>query len=237
MITILKQGSDKIEEIWKDLKGYEKYYSVSNMGRIKSKSRIIVKSNGVKVNYEGKILSPIVNSDGYRQFKLYTDNGYKTTRLHRAIAETFIPNPNNLPEVNHKDCNRENNRVDNLEWCDHKYNVHYAIKNGNHICCKDLYGENNPNYHNDTLKKRYEQNPELKQLLARKGSQNGTARKVALYDNKMCFIKSFDWIGGCAQYLIDNQSAKTKNINSIRERIRICIKENKLYCNHYFKYI
>ena len=113
MITIFKQGSDKIGEVWKDLKGYEKYYSVSNMGRIKSKSRIIIKSNGVKVNYEGKILSPIVNSDGYLQFKLYTDNGYKTTRLHRAIAETFIPNPDNLPEVNHKDENKLNNNVEN----------------------------------------------------------------------------------------------------------------------------
>ena len=206
------------------------------MGRVRSKNRIINKSNGTKVNYQGKIIEPILNSDGYRQFKICMDGKYITTRVHRAVAETFIPNPLNLPEVNHKDCNRENNSVENLEWCDHAYNIHYAIKNGNHFCCRDLHGKNNPNYHNDTLKRKYEENPELKMLLARKGSQNGTAKSVDLYDNQMNLIKSFGWIGNCAEYLIKNKIVNTTQINSVRSAIAIHAKNNKTYFNHYFKF-
>lgn len=105
-----------MEEVWKDVVGYENYYEVSNTGYIRNKNT-------------QRILKGNVNKDGYRKVKL----GYGTSKeycYHRVVAQAFIPNPDNKPEINHIDNDRLNNSADNLEWVTHTENVHWANKQG-----------------------------------------------------------------------------------------------------------
>ena len=106
------------KEIWKDISGYEGLYQVSNLGRVKSLEN---RSNHKKE----KILASHIRNQ-YYGVTLYKDSHYKNYTIHRLVAEAFIPNPDNLPEVNHKDENKLNNYVDNLEWCNKKYNINYG---------------------------------------------------------------------------------------------------------------
>ncbi len=91
-------------EQWKDIVGYEDYYQISNLGRIKSK-------------YYNRIRGYILNQGGYCVAQLCVKGKRKGIALHRLVAIHFIPNPNNLEQVNHIDFNKENNNVNNLEWC------------------------------------------------------------------------------------------------------------------------
>lgn len=110
------------KEQWKDIEGYEGLYQVSDRGRIKSFNYM----NTGKTGY----IRPGKHRLGYLQIRLAKNGVRKTYYLHRLVAEAFIPNPDNLPEVNHKDEDKTNNQVENLEWCNHRYNVCYgtAIK-------------------------------------------------------------------------------------------------------------
>ena len=104
-------------EIWKDCKGYEGKYQISNEGRVWSVKR-------------QKYLTINEDKRGRLTVYLYAANGkVKHEQVHRLVALAFIPNPNNLPQVNHKDENPKNNCVDNLEWCDAKYNCNYGTRN------------------------------------------------------------------------------------------------------------
>ena len=117
-----------MKEIWKDIEGYEGYYQVSNIGRIKSLSREKIMPNGTLCFTKERILNLNKNINGYMSISLYKNNKRETFRIHRLVAIAFIQNPNNLPDVNHKDENKENNCVDNLEWCDKTYNNNYGTK-------------------------------------------------------------------------------------------------------------
>lgn len=114
-----------IEE-WRDIKLFEGFYQVSNFGRVRSCTRTITYRNGVNHRYDGTIMIPRLAGHGYVQIRLCKDNHYTHLYVHRLVAEAFIENPQNLPEVNHKDENKQNNCVDNLEWCDKTYNVNYG---------------------------------------------------------------------------------------------------------------
>lgn len=105
-------------EIWKEVEGYEGLYEVSNFGR--------VRSLGNDKTRKTKILKAGERKDGYLQVGLCKNKKQKIFRVHRIVAQAFIPNPLNLPEVNHKDEDKTNNRVENLEWCSRKYNVNYG---------------------------------------------------------------------------------------------------------------
>jgi len=112
-----------MKEIWKDVVGYEGMYKVSNLGNVRSLDRIITHKNGRQFSVKGKLLTPKNHTGGYFQVCL----GAKKYRyVHRLVAGAFILNQENLPEVNHKDENKKNNHVDNLEWCTSKYNTNYG---------------------------------------------------------------------------------------------------------------
>ena len=110
-------------EIWKDIKGYEGLYQVSNLGRVKSLSK---KYGHGKRNE--KIMACSLRKDGYISVSLFKKSKGKTFGVHRLVAEAFIPNPDNLPQVNHKDENKQNNYANNLEFCTKKYNMNYGTR-------------------------------------------------------------------------------------------------------------
>lgn len=118
-----------IEEIWKDIGGYEGLYQISNMGRVKSLSRVRKGNKGVTTIVHEKILKLKNKKGGYLGVSLSKENTPTNFEVHRLVAKAFIPNPDNLPEVNHKDEVKTNNCVDNLEWCDRKYNCNYGTRN------------------------------------------------------------------------------------------------------------
>jgi hypothetical protein len=116
-------------EIWKDISGYEGFYKVSNMGRVKSLSRIVNNNGGIKVIRE-TILKTSSKNNWYHYVKLSINNVGKVYRVHRLVAETFIPNPENKRTVNHIDGNKENNLITNLEWNTHSENLQHAYDTG-----------------------------------------------------------------------------------------------------------
>ena len=116
-----------IEE-WRPVVGYEGLYEVSNTGQVRSLDRYVKYSNGRIHLYKGKVLSPGIKPDGYLLINLCCNGKHNTIRVHRLVTEAFLPNPDNLPEVNHKDEDKTNNRVENLEWCDYVYNNNYGTK-------------------------------------------------------------------------------------------------------------
>ena len=114
-----------MEEIWKDIEGYEGLYQVSNLGRVKSLERLVFYSDGRSRVFKEQILKPSKEYD-YLYVILYKNNENKHFRIHRLVANTFIDNPNNYPYINHIDECKSNNNVNNLEWCSPKYNVNYG---------------------------------------------------------------------------------------------------------------
>ena len=110
-------------EIWKDIKDFEGLYWISNLGRVKNK--------------HGKILKPEIRN-GYYSVDLVKNKKRYKCRIHRLVAEAFIPNPDNLPMVNHKDENKLNDEASNLEWCDNTYNTHYSKHQDLSVYCFDL---------------------------------------------------------------------------------------------------
>ena len=107
-----------MDEIWHEIESYEGLYQISNKGRVKSL-------------YKGseRILKPALTGSGYLKVQLCKNGMIKHIRVHRLVANAFIPNPDNLPEINHKDENKKNNCAENLEWMIHRDNVNYGTRN------------------------------------------------------------------------------------------------------------
>lgn len=103
-------------EIFKEIEGYENY-QISNLGNVKS----------LKFGKE-RILKPAKDKGGYLTVDLFKQGKHKTYKIHRLVAQAFIENPNNLPEVNHKDENPANNTIENLEWCTREYNINFGTR-------------------------------------------------------------------------------------------------------------
>ena len=112
-------------EIWKSVVGYEGIYEVSNLGNVRSVDRKVKRGN-VIVFVHGTIMGKHKIKGNYLRVHLSKRNKTKFVLVHRLVAEAFLPNPKNMPQINHKDCNPENNNVTNLEWCTQMYNNHYG---------------------------------------------------------------------------------------------------------------
>jgi hypothetical protein len=125
-------------EIWKDISGKEGEYSVSNYGRVKSHDRIVNAGRRGQRHRNEMILKPSISKRGYCRVAL--EKG-KASLVHRLVAQHFIPNPENKPEINHKDGVKNNNHIDNLEWCTRFENEQHAWKTGRK---KALKGEKHP---------------------------------------------------------------------------------------------
>lgn len=138
-------------EVWKPIKGYEGIYEVSSYGRVRSLDMVLPAiANGVPCTRirHGVMRKTHIGRTGYHYVLLRNGGKDKNFRLHRLVAEAFVPNPDNLPEVNHKDEDKNNNRADNLEWCSSSYNHCYgttieraASKIRRPVCQMNMDGE------------------------------------------------------------------------------------------------
>lgn len=122
--------SDKAEEeVWKQYPDYD-FIEVSNLGRVRTKDRYVTDKNGEKRLIEGRVLKQKLNPCGYMYANFSMNGKTVSLRVNRVVAICFIPNPDNLPEVNHIDCDPTNNKAENLEWCTSQYNSAYRDKLG-----------------------------------------------------------------------------------------------------------
>lgn len=130
-----------MQEIWKYIDGYDGKYQVSNLGRIRSLHRNTTLIKALSKDSDGYLVVTLSNAKIGKKSK--------THKVHRLVAQAFIPNPDQLPEINHKDENKKNNVIDNLEWCTTQYNLTY----GNRLNC--VYGSNN--YHSKLTQKQVDE--------------------------------------------------------------------------------
>lgn len=144
------------QEIWKDIKDYEGSYQISNLGRVKSLSKTLWNGVGYFESKE-RILVPGKDKDGYLQVGLYKNKKRKSFKIHRLVGQHFILNEENKPEINHKDGDKQNNNVNNLEWVTSSENSTHAYKAG---LLKIKKGKENPLHYKF------------------KGTNNPTAKKV-----------------------------------------------------------
>lgn len=208
-------------EEWKEIEINGLLYMVSNYGNV------VGCSSGAKLKQR-------LNADGYKCITVGKMKSRSTKRVHRLVAMLFVDNPNNEDEVNHIDFNRQNNHYTNLEWVNHLDNIKHSYEHGRYST-RDIKGDKNPNYGNDTLKIKYRDNPELAKINnSRKGTQNGRCVPVSIHKLNGELIKTFNYIGECALYLINSNISNGK-IDSIRDRISRSAKTGKPYLGFMFK--
>ena len=169
------------EEIWKDIQRFGGYYMASACGKFKRTDKPRVDANGITRVYKERLLNPSKTKKGYLRFYVSINNKSIGQFAHKLIAETFIPNPKNLPEVNHRNGDKADNRIENLEWCTHKENMEHAWENG---LCKALSGENN-----GMSKFTNNQVPEIRRKLNSGQSGASIARQYGVSRATISYIK------------------------------------------------
>lgn len=180
-----------IDEVWKDIPGYEGYYQVSNYGRVRRLPTIVRANSGGKQSLPGRILK-YKKSRGYNSVGLSKFGKDKYLRVGRLVAMAFIPNPDNLPQVNHKDCNPRNDRADNLEWCDAKYNCNYGDHNQKLSEAAKRRFQDPEEYAKLVERvKRQGQDPVWKQHQREAQLNNSNSKSVVMMDMDGVYIKTF----------------------------------------------
>lgn len=170
-----------MQEIWKDVKGYEGLYQVSNLGNVYSTKT-------------AKILKSQISGKGYKTVCLHKNNVPHTNQLHRLIAQAFIPNPNNYPQINHIDGNKTNNNINNLEWCDQSYNIKEAYRLG-------LM----PRYRSGSFVKKHNRNKLV---------------PILQYDLQGNFVKKWDSIKGASLSFANISNHPQNNISGVLQNRR-----------------
>lgn len=178
-------------EIWRPIEGFEGLYEVSNYGNVKALPKRI-DSGGCHRDFPERMMRSADDKDGYLRLSLY-DSNHKahTKKVHRLVADAFLGNPDKLSQINHKDGNKKNNHVENLEWCTQSHNMKHAVRTG----LIRLDGIHNPNHKLRTedveyIKKHYipkDKNYSMKALAVSFGVNRKTIANI---------VKGDTWTGG-----------------------------------------
>lgn len=115
-------------EMWRPIKGYDNYF-ISNFGRVMSTDKVVMRRKKGKLLRKGTYINYSISADGYLRVNLSSGGCKKCFGVHRLVAKAFIPNPDNLPVINHRNEDKTDNRVENLEWCGYAYNANYGTRN------------------------------------------------------------------------------------------------------------
>ena len=213
-----------MKEIWRGIVteygDYRELYEVSNFGRVRSLDRMCWNGNSWFLK-KGRLLKLLKDSNGYFYVNLSKDGVNKHASVHRLVALAFIPNLNNLPQVNHKDENKENNRIDNLEWCTHEYNQNYGTKKER--TSKKMKGakrsEEAKVKYRETMKDRGHP------MLGRTGKDNPTSKEVMQFSLEGELLQ----IWGSINEVERNTDFKCSNIS-------ISCRKKKPYRKHFWIY-
>lgn len=129
-------------EVWKDIIGFQGYYQISNTGYVKSLQRYYIQKRPNEkirsIPIRERLLKPSKQKCGYMLVTLQVNTNVYYRSVHRLVAEHFIPNPENKPQVNHKDLNKINNTVSNLEWASRSENIRHSYDNGRNVGVKPI---------------------------------------------------------------------------------------------------
>lgn len=223
---------------WRDIPGYEGYYQVSNLGDIRSVTRVVIRSDGVNQIRNGRSIPKKMNNDGYLIVRLSKDAKRKQFGVHVLVALAFVPGYFDGAEVNHRDCDRTNNVPENLEWVTHADNIKHTIACGNHITqTRSMAGESNPNFGNRSLSKRYAEDKKLAKVKqSRPGAKNGRATPVRMI---MPSGESFDYqfLSQCAAEIIGLGLTSAKNISCVASCISKSARNGKKYLGCDFMFL
>lgn len=190
-------------EVWKDIPGFDGVYQASTLGNIRRVGGYVYGDNG-KRYYPGHVMALATDKDGYKTVGLMKDKKYKTYKVHRLVAMTFIPNPNNYPQINHKDERKDSNNVFNLEWCSNKYNMNYGTRSAR-LSAK-MKGVPRPEFRGPGS---YFYGKHWT------GAMNKNSRKVAQYDLDGNLIKVYDAIAEAGRLTGINSSTINNVVRNI----------------------
>ena len=172
------------QEIWKPIRGWEGFYEISNLGKVKSLDRWYFSKSGRHIHVKEKILKACCDSKGYPFVLLSKNSKTKTTYIHRLIAEHFIPNPTNKPEIDHIDTNPLNFSIKNLRWCTRKENCNNPITIKHRIISVNKEGV---------------QEKKIQSHI--KSNSKVAPKKIYMYDKNDNFIKEFDSMSDAARFV------------------------------------
>lgn len=154
MIELTIPGEVIAKEIWKDIKGYEGLYQISNKGRVKSLARVIKRNNGRELPLKERIKNDVYDNKGYSRINLSKNGKSKKHSVHRLVANAFLIKQKHQDQVNHIDGDKKNNDVSNLEWCTGKENVRhsYAIGKASHVGERNTFATINDDIAREIIK-------------------------------------------------------------------------------------